>query len=200
MELPSYWKDEAMPEWLGKERQMREATSTKQEPGVLIKGHEGFRGHQVYGKPLKLLKLGRVWSDDIFEALPSTYNRRDFTASMELTKKTSRKSWQCVGKDRKAAEGDERGARNRPLGENEVLLRVAEILTEKARPFNITHSISCTDAPSVDWLLLGSVLAPNQWSISRHKSSMKKVDAGASEDEKVLWKLSSASPNERAPS
>ena len=55
-----------------------------------------------------------------------------------------------------------RGARTRPLGKTEVLLRVAEILIEKARPFKITHSISCTDAPSVDWLLLGSVLAPNQ--------------------------------------
>ena len=58
--MPSYWKDEAMPEWLGKERQMREVASTKQKLGVLIKGHEVFRVHQVYGKPLKLLKLGRV--------------------------------------------------------------------------------------------------------------------------------------------
>lgn len=55
-----------------------------------------------------------------------------------------------------------RGARNRPLGENGVLLRVAQILIEKARPFKIIHSISSTGAPSVDWLLLGSVFAPNQ--------------------------------------
>lgn len=93
-----------------------------------------------------------------------------------------------------------RGARNRPLGENGVLLRAAEIMIEKAQPFKITHSTSSTDAPSMHWLPLGSVLTPNQWSISRHKSIMKKVDAGASKDEKVLWKLSTASPNERAPS
>lgn len=50
-----------MPEWLGKEKQMREVTSTKQEPGLLIKGHEAeFRAHQVYGEPLKLFKLERV--------------------------------------------------------------------------------------------------------------------------------------------
>lgn len=40
---------------------MKEVTSIKQEPGVLIKGQEvAFRAHQVYGKPLKLFKLERV--------------------------------------------------------------------------------------------------------------------------------------------
>lgn len=61
VELPGYWKSGAMPEWLGKEKQMKEVTSTKQEPGVLIKGREAeFRAHQVYGEPLKLFKLERV--------------------------------------------------------------------------------------------------------------------------------------------
>lgn len=51
-----------MSESLVKEKkQVREGTSTEQEPGVLVKSQEmEFRAHQVYGKPLTPLKLEKT--------------------------------------------------------------------------------------------------------------------------------------------
>lgn len=153
-----------------------------------------FRAHQVYGKPPIPLKLERPWSDDVLRLSSESL------AGEEILQPPCNLWRNQAGTYGNVSLGQE-GTRGRGVGLEADHCKIMKSLPEDCRasdtkgstipdhPFCIQFWCSTSELDFIQ--VLG--LFPTKWTTSIDgKGNTMKDDVGAGEDEKALWKLSTA--------